>query len=415
MKYKYPNTITEGIYEKYRKDKAERIIAFFDYVVTRIHSSGKRWVEIPSNTLRDYLGAINTSGVIKSLNQWVISDKSYNVHTHKCKSFTLTDEFINELAKFNNVGTLLKFIESVGTNSKNNNNQSINSNSIEFNSNNYSSILLHTYSSILCPTSFYTIDTNKLTKAYEQILEEYKNDEKEEYYIECSKQNIKIQLERILQGNIKTTVSDKNGRHYDNITNLQKEIRMCLLKHTEAYLGQLDLKCCHGFIVLGLMKDKLTTAEYKKVYDLLAKIDLWNVLAAECNYPDKETTKSKFQLFMNGSERDNQSNKVYTYFKSEHGAFTKFLFKLKDGLNLNNEVNRIESSIMHSEGLKTYLQTLNLNCDIIHDCLWLYGKGDKNIILSTAQQILRDFKRKYNIDMVFTLELVGKNKELISA
>jgi hypothetical protein len=128
----------------------------------------------------------------------------------------------------------------------------------------------------------------------------------------------------------------------------------------------------------------------------------------------KDKLKSKFQLFLNGTERQNSFNPVYRHFTDNHPNFTELLFRYKKGINLSNETNKVEASVMHSPELNEYLKGIGLNADIIHDCLWIYGSGKEvSIIPLAAHFILTLFKEKHNIDMVFTLELKGKPKEII--
>jgi hypothetical protein len=147
---------------------------------------------------------------------------------------------------------------------------------------------------------------------------------------------------------------------------------------------------------------------------------MWKKLVIYCgleyNADNKDLIKSKFQLYMNGNWIQNKSNPLYKYFNENHSNFTYYLFKIKDDedFNLSNAINQIESDIIWDKSINDELKNKGLKYDIIHDCLWLYGDNvNIDTITESAKRIITEFQQRYDIQVVFTLELISKEKELI--
>ena len=384
----------------------DNIYEMFDYIFNRISIKSNRWIEIPDDTKRSILGQ-HAAKIITKLSDYISVDNSYDAGNvsgrSQCKKYTISNNFLKIMNEFNcptqTTTFLIAEIKAAQIQKQQSiiNNQSINNNS---------SIMS------MSEKSEYSIDLlaiNEITDILYDSVNGGRIDQKQAVI-----QRTKKALKTILLGDLRNTISKKNGRHYNSITQIKKDIRKLIMKKTDKYIGQLDLKCCHGFIVLNLLKSNLSNEEYINLFELFKNPALWQDLMNLTGITSKDKIKSKFQLFMNGSFNDNRGNILYNWFSKNHGNFTNLLNQYKLNKNLSNEINMIEASIMHSDALNQYIEVLELNCDVVHDCLWLYGKGDINTTIGkAAQYILYLFKSVHNMDMVFTLEVEGKEKEII--
>jgi hypothetical protein len=428
MKNKYPNTIVEKLekllkYKQYRQHSLD----LFDYMFSKIYFNNERWVEIPRDTLWSILGKNNYIKILNALSPFIVKSKDYSTGTEYnkpyCKSYCFTNLFISHFNDSLNWTDFVDYIKTIKSGVLVKKEEVvISSKSLNDNSSIMCPDFLDDNSSIMCPdflddnsleTSIYTIDYDKITEVSKEIFSEDKYTSKLNRIaaIQCAKTN----LTNILSDNVKVSISDKNLRHHTSITLLQKELRECLLKNGKAFYGQMDLKCCHGFTTLWSMKEELSNEEFDILYNLFSNPNLWSILMDKSGIKTKDAVKDKFQLFLNGNRRQNIGNPIYNIFIKDYTRFTEILFAVKDNKEYNhsNAMASIEASVMHSKELEAYLLSNNINCDTIHDCLWLYGDIDKQVILDTAQFILRLFKDMHHISMVFTLEIVGMDKEII--
>jgi len=440
LKENYPTEFISFLELNFRKQiTRSNILELFNYIINQHYITGKLWIDIPYKKLVSILKGRYLS-ILEKLNDYLECDKVYSVSSMECMGYRVSDKFIKLYNNSNNITEFIKYIKnhmknktniipnteqqtntetnSIGVASGNlpenninqiNSGSSLNSPIMSTHSFCDFSIMIHRFDS---DQSDYTIDLDQIQSATTSLfkLEDYKN----ERSLMCAVYCVKSNLSKILSGSIKTTISEKTGRHYDNITQLQKDFRLLLLKNHGKYAGQLDLKCCHGFIILNKMRSQITPDEFNNLFSLFSDINLWNRLMVVCDIDSKDKVKSKFQLFINGDKRQNTGNKIYDYFTLNHPSFTNILFSWKvRGYNLSNEIAKIESSVMHSTELQSYIKVSKINCDIVHDCLWLYGNVTEDLITHTAQFVLRLFKHIYNYDMVFTLEVINKEKEII--
>lgn len=429
---KYPQDILDHLRSIFRyKATIYNILELFDWIFYEIYISGGRWIEIPSKKVESFLGK-NDHLIMKQLDCYITKNPSYSTDNHKCKEYCFTDAFIQSFVKCNDWREFVSYIKSLKVIAPFGSDCPLSS-SISFGGESGERVSLNPIlnpisSSIMLPpfvfqyigeqeyeVSTYTIDYELLTKVSQEIFDRnhYNND------LEwvSAQHNAKTNLTNILTDNITQKRSNKTGRCYNAITQLQRELRKCLLKNTEKYVGELDLKCCHGFEILGKMCPHLSSQEYSLLFAALSRIDLWTHLGLECGIETKDAVKSKFQLFLNGRRNQNIGNPIYDYFYKNHQHFTELLFQVKKdkSYNLSNECSQIEASIMWSPQVQSYIKERAIKCDIIHDCLWLYGDVDDKTILDVAQYILRQFREIHDIEMVFTLEMLTKSKVIITA
>lgn len=403
----YPDSLETELKSMFRYEYSiDNVYAFFDYLFRQMYLTGDRWIQIPWETVRGILGQ-SYNMILPKLTSYINIDHSYSDIKHNCKSYTFKPKFVKFLAKCNTWANLNKYVKSIsyplstptpGSRTENSSSESL--------------LPIMSLGEDKCYNNTYTLD-----------LEEFKLVSRQLFDIshfdtilgqQATIQTTKTLLKNILTDNLNQSVSDKNGRHYNEITQLMRDFRKCIIKNTEKFVGELDLKCCHGLISLNIFRPHMTSYEFQTTFNLFKSESFWGIMMEVTGVKVKDKVKSKFQLFMNGSLRDNGSNPIFKYFSTHHKRFTDILFQFKIDHHFSNDINQIEASVMHSEELAEYMKTNGLNADIVHDCLWLYGKGySENNILNAAQYIIRMFKRKYGYDMVFTLEIMNKPKEII--
>lgn len=419
----YPQDLILELHSIFTAYQTNQVLEFFGYIFAQMYMQNKTWVKVPYQTMEAFFPK-HYYKILNKLIPYLDIDHDYSYVKHECKSYYFKSSFIKRMSHFNTFTEFVKFIDGItstkelnlspefkaGTlpteNTINNlSNQSINSSPIL--------LLPFLYPSSNDPNkgnnSNYTLDNDGLTNIKTIIYDaEYTSETIKQSAIQSTKNNLK----QILMGQSTETISKKNGRHFNNITQLNKEIRKLLIKNTHKYLGEIDLKCCRGFILLNIIKPFITIQAYENVYNLLKDKNLWDNLMTYTNIKTKDKVKSKFQLFLNGTLRDNQCNPIFKYFFDFHPTFTDLLFQLKENNNhLCNDTDQIEASVMHSDDLTNYIQGLNLTYDIIHDCLFIYGESNHHAnVLDAASKILLLFKEKYNYQMSLSIEIKNKDK-----
>lgn len=452
---RYPNDLVKNLKSRYRKVQTTiNVLELCDYIFARINTNKEnRWVSVPYETLKSILGT-NYNTILTQIDDLITRSNSYSTINHQAKELTFSSSFINyfknvdwkefvwyvksiESNKIKNTNITMKNeknkknkkqpnikksnvenpkplnfnfnlnsnLNSISYNSFN----SLNSNSF-FNSSNSSNIppiISHTFVSddLTNTKTTYHIDLQKVVKISEELFDpkNYKTQTGQIAAIQTAKKC----LGDILTDNIKISHSDKTGRYYTSITQLQKELRECLIKDGSVFCGEIDLKCSHAMIILSKFKLNMTSHEYIDTFNFLSDINLWDNLMQWTGITNKADVKDKFQLFMNGSYNQNRGNKIYDIMKSKCPKYTELLFNYKQYKteNISNEVSRIEASIMHSVEVKDFMLKNNIKYDVIHDCIFVYGDVGEEILIKVAQYIINQFKSQLNIAVVFTLEI----------
>lgn len=407
----YPPSLVEDLRGRFRKRQTIcNVLELFSHIFGKVYTNGgKRWIEVPKETLHSILKG-NHATILRQIADLISRGSSYSTDKHVCKDIGFTDKFISHFTAvdwkdFNNFiktryDTHYKKSEKQGSISQSSNT-----------SYNVATFVLD-YNKPMVST--YRVDLEKVMKVSEEIFDEsrYETDLGRISSIQCAKRN----LEDILSGDIKTIYSEKTGRYYTSITQLQRELRGCLVKEDGDYFGEMDLKCSHAMIILSIIKNKMTIQEYRHTFAYLSNPKLWQELATMAQVASKDDVKDKFQLYLNGSYNQNRGNPVMVVMEQECPRFTELLFELKKDktLNLSCEVSKIEASVMHSQEVKEFLYNKGVKYDIIHDCVWFYGDVPQETLLEASRFILTQFKTKYDIEMVFTVEVVHKPKQMVS-
>lgn len=445
----FPQIVEKSLLEHRKQATRENIKYFLNYLFTKMYQEKGRWIDVPKQTMLFYFPK-NYQDKLQWLKDKNIvgCDDSYSTDARFCKSYTLTDKFLRLwldpavlseylcLLETPNPGrfgvsletsvepSTLQDGEGRSQESKltNNTNQPSSSTSSLLSTNvatipdGLLSTNVTTFPTTL-PTenpSRFSVDIDKLKKVLPTLFprlsrQEYNKQEIIAYHIQMNR------LLRVVRGEMNESVSEKNGRHYDNVTMLQREIRACLLLNGQPYVGDVDLKCSAGSITTQLFKEVIPNAEMVFLEDLLRRPDTWIHLGNEAGIKgDKDKIKEKWNLFLMGCQRKNIGNQIYSLMRKHAPVFVSLLDAYKDvpDSNLSNDTNRIESSILHSQELKERLS--GVSCHIIHDGIMFFGnKPAKQLMKGIARYILDEFQAKHGLRLSITVETTNGEKEII--
>ena len=367
------------------------IKSFLNLLFSKTYKGNSRWVEIHNKASHALLGGKYPSILDWMLRKhWIESDDHY-ITNLKSKSYILTDSFlklwIEKPRGENNSGKQTQCLMSL---------QSLQS------------------FSIMNPPSQcrFGFDLEALKELLPTVYPSlfnglYKRSEVIGFHVQL---NI---LYYLLGGQFNEVVSEKNHRHYDNVTMLQRDIRACLTLDGKKYVGDVDLKCSAGLISIGMFQDQIPENEMQFLENMLRSPDTWIILGKEAGVKTKDQTKSLWNTFLMGQIEHNKWNSINRYMKKHVPVFVALLDIYKSLHNISNETNKIEASILHSEGLKKLLAGQSYH--IIHDGVMFFGETlDVDVMRKVAKYILDGFFREHGMKMSITVEVRGLEKEIMT-
>lgn len=360
-----------------------------------MYQENSRWVEIHNKASHALLG-----GKYPSIIHWLLSKKWIDCNNHyitnlKSKSYSLTDSFLK-----------VWIVEKqVGETNSGKQIQCLNS---------LQSLLSLNSFSIMNPPSLskFGLDFEALKQALPTVYPSifngiYKRSEVISFHVQV---NI---LYNLLAGQYHEVVSEKNHRHYDNVTMLQRDIRACLTMDGNKYVGDVDLKCSAGLISIGMLQNQIPSTEMEFLENMLRSPDTWTILGKEAGVKTKDQTKSLWNTFLMGQIEHNKWNSINRYMRKHVPVFVSLLDIYKLLYNLSNETNKIEASILHSDGLKKLLAGQSYHT--IHDGLMFFGvKADVDLMRKVAKYILDEFFREHHMKMSISLDVRGLEKEIMT-